>query len=568
MEPLAESGNHEKKDSQEETKQGPMVEFADIGCGYGGLLVELSPLFPDRLMLGLEIRVKVSDYVKDRIRSLRENHLGQYQNIACIRSNAMKYLPNFFKKAQTPVNLCVAFPSSPVKPEKMDWFQHYPEFFKPLAESGNHEKKDSQEETRQGPMVEFADIGCGYGGLLVELSPLFPDRLMLGLEIRVKVSDYVKDRIRSLREARPGQYQNIACIRSNAMKYLPNFFKKAQLSKMFFLFPDPHFKKTKHKWRIVSSTLLAEYAYALRVGLEGKAKYGPMWKASFGPILTVHVAEPALIEQVLRQEGQHPIRSDLSSWKDYREEGEEWQSIRSLLGKHMLRPKEVEAYGDTLNSVVTDLLRKLQQQRRKNGLNVVRDIANEFYKFGLEGISSVLFESRIGCLEPSVPKETEEFIQSINTMFVMTLLTMAMPKWLHRIFKKPWHKFCQSWDYMFAFAKGHIDGRMAEVAEKVLRGEAVEGRYLTFYLSRQNLPMKAIYSNVTELMLAGVDTVRSRSAAGGLASFESSLEMVTCFRFSLTFPCTFFTVHHKIVEQCALVILLSSQNGEIMKPVN
>ncbi|KAK6466890.1 25-hydroxyvitamin D-1 alpha hydroxylase [Huso huso] len=254
--------------------------------------------------------------------------------------------------------------------------------------------------------------------------------------------------------------------------------------------------------------------------LEGKAKYGPMWKASFGPILTVHVAEPALIEQVLRQEGQHPIRSDLSSWKDYRDcrghgyglltaEGEEWQSIRSLLGKHMLRPKEVEAYGDTLNSVVTDLLRKLQQQRRKNGLNVVRDIANEFYKFGLEGISSVLFESRIGCLEPSVPKETEEFIQSINTMFVMTLLTMAMPKWLHRIFKKPWHKFCQSWDYMFAFAKGHIDGCMAEVAEKVLRGEAVEGRYLTFYLSRQNLPMKAIYSNVTELMLAGVDTISS-----------------------------------------------------------
>lgn len=40
-----------------------------------------------------------------------------------------------------------------------------------------------------------------------------------------------------------------------------------QLSKMFFLFPDPHFKKTKHKWRIISPTLLAEYAYTLRVGV-------------------------------------------------------------------------------------------------------------------------------------------------------------------------------------------------------------------------------------------------------------------------------------------------------------
>merc|ERR1719334_2333350 len=52
-----------------------------------------------------------------------------------------------------------------------------------------------------GADVEFADIGCGYGGLLVQLSPMFPDQLMLGLEIRVKVSDYVQDRIRSLRAA-------------------------------------------------------------------------------------------------------------------------------------------------------------------------------------------------------------------------------------------------------------------------------------------------------------------------------------------------------------------------------
>lgn len=69
------------------------------------------------------------------------------------------------------------------------------------------------------------------------------------------------------------------------MKFLPNFFEKGQvraklppvpdscrqsispqLSKMFFLFPDPHFKARKHKARIITSTLLAEYAYALRPG--------------------------------------------------------------------------------------------------------------------------------------------------------------------------------------------------------------------------------------------------------------------------------------------------------------
>ncbi|XP_007067091.2 25-hydroxyvitamin D-1 alpha hydroxylase, mitochondrial [Chelonia mydas] len=254
--------------------------------------------------------------------------------------------------------------------------------------------------------------------------------------------------------------------------------------------------------------------------IEGKAKYGPVWKASFGPILTVHVAEPSLIQEVMRQEGKHPVRSDLSSWKDYRvcrghayglltAEGEEWQKIRSTLGKHMLKPKEVESHTGTLNGVVSDLIRRLQHQRSRHGQHVVQDVAGEFYKFGLEGISSVLFESRIGCLEPEVPKETEAFIRSINRMFVMTLLTMAMPKFLHHIFPKPWKIFCESWDYMFAFAKGHIDKRMTEVAEKVSRGETVEGKYLTYYLAQEKLSMKSIYGNVTELLLAGVDTISS-----------------------------------------------------------
>jgi len=57
-------------------------------------------MFPQTLMVGMEIRVKVSDYVMDRIIALRQQHPDMYQNIACIRTNAMKYLPNFFKKGQ------------------------------------------------------------------------------------------------------------------------------------------------------------------------------------------------------------------------------------------------------------------------------------------------------------------------------------------------------------------------------------------------------------------------------------------------------------------------------------
>lgn len=64
----------------------------------------------------------------------------------------------------------------------------------------------------------------------------------------------------------PGNYENISAIRSNTMKFLPNFFAKHQLSKIFICFPDPHFKMRKHKARIISETLNAEYAYVLRPG--------------------------------------------------------------------------------------------------------------------------------------------------------------------------------------------------------------------------------------------------------------------------------------------------------------
>ncbi|XP_026329515.1 tRNA (guanine-N(7)-)-methyltransferase isoform X2 [Hyposmocoma kahamanoa] len=134
----------------------------------------------------------------------------------------------------------------PAHPDEYDWSTLYP------IENDTVSKS-----------VDFLDVGCGYGGLLVTLSPMFPKNLILGLEIRVKVSDYVNDRINALRVQNPDQYQNIAVLRTNAMKYLPNFFHKGQLKRMFFLYPDPHFKKAKHKWRIINKWLLSEYAYVL-----------------------------------------------------------------------------------------------------------------------------------------------------------------------------------------------------------------------------------------------------------------------------------------------------------------
>lgn len=143
----------------------------------------------------------------------------------------------------------------PVSPQDMDWSKLYP-YYK-NAENGQMTKK-----------VTIADIGCGFGGLMIDLSSAFPEDLILGMEIRVQVTNYVEDRIIALRNntASKHGFQNINVLRGNAMKFLPNFFEKGQLSKMFFCFPDPHFKQRKHKARIITNTLLSEYAYVLKEG--------------------------------------------------------------------------------------------------------------------------------------------------------------------------------------------------------------------------------------------------------------------------------------------------------------
>lgn len=65
----------------------------------------------------------------------------------------------------------------------------------------------------------------------MSLGETFPDNICLGVEIREKVVEYVEDRINTLREKNPGKYQNISVIRTNAMKYTPNYFHKGQVRK-------------------------------------------------------------------------------------------------------------------------------------------------------------------------------------------------------------------------------------------------------------------------------------------------------------------------------------------------
>jgi len=216
--------------------------------------------------------------------------------------------------------LADAFTNYPTSPDYVDWSQHFPQ---PIIEeevSGAGEENRNcydrylatpfntfdhpvgypnvpvQNElngliyyndmlNKNWPQVQagptILDIGCGYGGATIRLAETFPDKCVLGMEIREKLTDFVGLRIRAARmkvkppivlgDKRPEDYEgggdhhycNVSVIRQNAMKFLPHYIRMGQVEKIVFAFPDPNFKKCKWRRRIINPFLLSQYAYCM-----------------------------------------------------------------------------------------------------------------------------------------------------------------------------------------------------------------------------------------------------------------------------------------------------------------
>nr|XP_047935633.1 sterol 26-hydroxylase, mitochondrial [Anser cygnoides] len=251
-------------------------------------------------------------------------------------------------------------------------------------------------------------------------------------------------------------------------------------------------------------------------GLMSRRIYGPIWKSTFGHYQNINIGSPVVLEQLLRQEGKYPMRSDMALWKEHRdtrrlpygpftEEGERWYRLRQVLNKRLLKPSEALLYADAIGEVVSDLMVRLREERSRSPSGVlVGDVANLLYRFALEGISYILFETRIGCLKQQVPAETQHFIDSINLMFKNSIFATVLPRWSRKVLPF-WDRYLDSWDTIFAFGKTLIDRKMKELEGQVEGGKEVSG-YLSYLLASGRLSLDEVYGSVAELLLAGVDT--------------------------------------------------------------
>ncbi|XP_063285354.1 sterol 26-hydroxylase, mitochondrial-like [Pelobates fuscus] len=250
-----------------------------------------------------------------------------------------------------------------------------------------------------------------------------------------------------------------------------------------------------------------------------KKRYGPLYKSVLGKFKMINVAAPEILEIMVRQEGKHPQRNVYESdlWKAHRDKrkiaygpftqyGHKWQSLRTVLNKKMLKPADAKSYAGSINLIVSDFMDRLQNSRKESPSgDMVYDVANELYKFAFEGISYIVFETRIGCLDKQTPPETQTFIDSIGQMFKNSVYVTYLPVWTRR-FLPFWDLYLEGWDNIFEFGRKMVDKKMQEIQSRLEKGEEIEGEYLTYLLSSGQLTNDEVYGSVCELLLAGVDT--------------------------------------------------------------
>ncbi|XP_077008022.1 cytochrome P450 27C1 [Tamandua tetradactyla] len=211
----------------------------------------------------------------------------------------------------------------------------------------------------------------------------------------------------------------------------------------------------------------------------------------------------------------------MGSWREYRDlrgraaglisaEGEQWLKMRNVLKQKIMNPKDVAIFSGEVNQVIADLIKRIYvlKSQAEDG-ETVTNVNNLFFKYSMEGVAAILYECRLGCLGNHVPPLTVEYIGALELMFSMFKTSMyagAIPRWLRAFVPKPWREFCRSWDGLFKFSQIHVDSKLRAIQSQLERGERVAGGLLTRLFLGRELTLEEIYANMTEMLLAGVDT--------------------------------------------------------------
>lgn len=148
-------------------------------------------------------------------------------------------------------------------------------------------------------------------------------------------------------------------------------------------------------------------------------------------IQLIHLFDPKDFEVVFRNTMTSSLRPALESMKSVRLKrpdifeqpgifvlnGPEWKRLRQKFQVPMLQANSAEMYCSSMDIVAQEFIFRIGQLKDTKG--EVPNVLGEFYKWALESIGLVIFNTRLGCLDSNLPRDSVnmKLVQAVTDTF-------------------------------------------------------------------------------------------------------------------------------------------------------
>ncbi|KAJ8925936.1 hypothetical protein NQ315_009788 [Exocentrus adspersus] len=230
-----------------------------------------------------------------------------------------------------------------------------------------------------------------------------------------------------------------------------------------------------------------------------------------------------LIQKVFRREEGMPHRPSMPSLHYYKQvlkkdffegnegvigvHGPKWDAFRKQVQQIMLPPATARKYIEPLNVIASDFLTRMESMLDEKS-ELPNYFLSEIYKWALESVARVSLNTRLGCLQPNLPKhsESQRIIDSINTFFWnVAEVELKMPVW--RVYKnKAFRKYIGALEDFRTLCLKYINQSMEQMNGKNYDGIKDEDISLVEIILRKTGNPKLAAVLALDLLLVGVDT--------------------------------------------------------------
>lgn len=257
----------------------------------------------------------------------------------------------------------------------------------------------------------------------------------------------------------------------------------------------------------------------LELNQKDHEKYGPIWRTKmpgFPDIVTTVRAEDA--QAIFRNETKLPQRPGFSVLQKYRQDrpqyftsmgilgnGESWWNTRSIAQPTLLKPKNVMDYIPALGEISDDFIARIRLIRPENN-EMAANFVTEMYRWALESVGVVAFNTRLGCLEPNLAADSEamKMIAATNLSFSsFNELEFQLPFW--KYFDTPLlRQVYEAQDFLTETAMKYTKKTLDAIKDRP--EDSVDQMNILEQVLSRGLSYKETVAMVTDFLMAGIDT--------------------------------------------------------------